>query len=477
MNEIINNKYPIYVAGDFVDTATPLKVLNSFSGDIVAETFIAGKAELDLAIEKALKAKKIMAALPAFERYNILTEIVNQMKAKKNELAAVLSLEACKPLKYAMAEIDRAIQVFTIASEETKRLPSESLSIDWTPAGKGKEGLIKYFPLGLIAGIVPFNFPMNLAVHKIAPALASGNCIIVKPARSTPLSTLELAKIIDNTQLPKGAFSVLPMDRVAGQQLVTDDRFNMLTFTGSPSVGWDMKAKAGKKKVTLELGGNAGSIVTSTCDLETTVNKCVTGSFAYSGQVCIHTQRIFVDNSVFDEFISLFIIRTSKLKTGKSDDINTDISAMIDEENALRVEEWVNEALDSGAELLCGGKREKNVYLPTALTATKKSMKVNTCEVFGPVVTIEKYNTFIEAVNLINDSDFGLQASVFTNSIDEMNYAFSNIETGAVIINDATTFRVDHMPYGGVKDSGFGREGVKYAIHEMMEPKLLVKNF
>ena len=467
--------YPIYIGGEFSETQKKLSVINSYTGELVAETFLAGKAELDKAIEKALSAKNIMKNLPTYIRYEILMDIVSRMRSDRERLALILAKEACKPLKYALGEIDRALQTFLIAAEETKRLPGEIMSLDWTPAGKDKEGIIKYFPLGLIAGIVPFNFPMNLAVHKIAPAIASGNCIIVKPARSTPLSTLELAKIIHETALPKGAFSVLPMDREAGQQLVVDARFNMLTFTGSPVVGWKMKSEAGKKKVTLELGGNAGVIISKSADINLAVAKCLIGGFAYSGQVCIHAQRIYVHDTIFNEFNLKFVEAVKKLRTGKAEEPDTDISAMIDEENALRVETWVNDAEKAGAKILCGGKRKDNVYEPTVLTNTNKTMHVCCSEIFGPVVTVEKFSDFQEAIDLINDSDYGLQAGVFTNSIQEMDLAFKELEVGGVVINDVPTFRVDQMPYGGIKDSGFGREGVKFAIFEMMEPKLLVK--
>ncbi len=470
------NDYKLYIAGKFIKTDQKLVVTNPFDNSVVGETYLAGKKELENAINKALEVKSIMRDLPSYQKYKILNDIVGRISEKKEELALTLSKEAGKPLKYALGEIDRAIQVFTVAAEESKRLPKEYFSIDWTPAGEGKEGLVKYFPVGLIAGIAPFNFPLNLAVHKIAPAIAAGNPIIIKPARSTPLSVLELAKIIDNTDLPKGAFSVLPMDREAGNQLVTDDRIQMLSFTGSPAVGWKMKANAGKKKIALELGGNAGVIVSNQADIDLAVKKCLVGGFAYSGQVCIHVQRIYVQESIFEKFVDKFIEGTKKLKFGAPDNPATDISVMIDEENALRVEEWVNEAVKDGAKVLFGGKRNKTYFEPTIITNTKNEMKVCSLEVFGPVVTIEKYTDFSDAVKNVNDSEYGLQAGVFTNGIDEMNQAYNELEVGGVIINDVPTFRVDHMPYGGIKNSGFGREGIKYSIFEMLEPKLLVKN-
>ncbi len=468
-------QYPIYLAGNFVHTNTKIEVRNSFSKEIFAETYLAYKEELEKAIIKASEVKELMKLMPSFKRYEILMQIAEGMRTEKQQMAEILALEACKPIKFAKGEIDRAIQTFIVAAEEAKRSPSEYLSIDWTPAGQNKEGIVKYFPIGLIAGIVPFNFPLNLASHKIAPAFAAGNCIIIKPARSTPLSTLELAKIVDKTDLPKGAFSVLPMDRQAGQQLVSDSRINMLTFTGSPEVGWKMKTEAGRKKVTLELGGNAGVIVSPSANVETSIQKCLTGAFSYSGQICIHTQRIYVHDSIYSDFIKRFCALAGELRIGDALNDSTDISAMIDEENALRVESWIVEAEKQGAKILCGGKRDGNVVEPTVLTNTNPDMKVCGLEIFGPVVVIEPYKNFKQAVELINSGDYGLQAGVFTDSIEEMNDAFENIEAGGVIINDVPTFRVDHMPYGGVKNSGFGREGVKYAIFEMMEPKILVK--
>jgi len=469
--------YPIYLAGEFVSTNSELKVSNPFTNQVFATTYLAQQAELEIAINAALKVKQQLADMPSFKRYEILMQIANEIQENKAHLANVLCQECCKPMRYALAEIDRAKQVFIIAAEESKRLPKDYISVDWTPQGENKEALVKYIPVGLIAGISPFNFPMNLAVHKIAPAIASGNAIILKPARSTPLSVLELAKIIDKTALPKGAVSILPMDRASGNQLVTDERFNMLSFTGSPEVGWEMKRNAGCKKVVLELGGNAGVIVSESADMELAVNKCVAGAFAYSGQVCIHTQRIFVHHAIYQQFIDKFVEKTKRLKIGNPQEPETDISAMIDIENAERVQQWINEAVTNGATLLCGGKRNGNIVEPTVLTNTRNNMKVCSLEVFGPVVIIEKYPTFEQAIEMLNDSDYGLQAGLFTNLLSEMNLAFRLIEVGGLIINDVPTFRVDNMPYGGIKNSGFGREGVKYAIQEMMEAKLLVKNF
>lgn len=467
--------YKIYVAGEFLESSEPLEVHNPYDNSLVAQTFVAQKEHLEKAIVKGVAVEEEMKNLPIYKRYEALQSIASQLLENKEELALLLASESGKPMRYALSEIDRAAQTFIIASEEAKRLPKEYFSLDWTPSGHGKEALVKYFPVGLMAGIAPFNFPLNLAVHKIAPAIASGNPIILKPARSTPLSTLALAEIIDKTDLPKGAVSILPMDRASGNQLVTDNRFKKLSFTGSPEIGWEMKKNAGSKKITLELGGNAGVIVSEKSDIEQAVAKCVVGGYAYSGQVCIHVQRIFVQESIFDAFIEKFREQTAMLKAGDPTSIDTDISSMIDENNALRVENWVNDAVKAGAKVLHGGKREGTYFEPTIMTDTKPEMKVCALEIFGPVVSIEKFKTFEEAVAFLNDSQYGLQAGVFTNDVKEINYAFNNLEVGGVVNNDIPTFRVDHMPYGGVKNSGFGREGIRYAIMEMMEPRLLVK--
>ncbi|MCA6362637.1 MAG: aldehyde dehydrogenase family protein [Bacteroidetes bacterium] len=467
--------YPIYVGGKFTDTSTPLEVINPYTGLLLATTSLAGEAELNAAIEAAQAVRKEMQRLPAWKKFQALRQISDSILAHQDRLALVLCRESGKPMRYARAEILRAAQTFLDAAEEAKRMPGEYMALDRTAAGQNLEGWVKYFPVGIVAGIAPFNFPLNLAVHKIAPAIAAGCPIVLKPASSTPLSTLELAKIIDETELPKGAVSVLPMNRTAGNQLVTDQRFALLSFTGSPEVGWKMKAQAGKKKVVLELGGNAGVIVAPTADMQQAVSKCVNGGFAYSGQICIHAQRIFVQQEIFHAFAGAFVQRVQGLRKGEPEIDGVDVSVMIDEANALRVESWVNEAVAAGAQLLCGGTRQGAFYAPTVLTRTHTSMKVVCEEVFGPVVILEAYETFDDALRMINDSRFGLQAGVFTNDVREMDYAFANIEAGGIILNDVPTFRVDHMPYGGVKDSGLGREGVAYAMRDMLEARILVK--
>lgn len=456
-------------------TSKELPVTNPYDVQAFSKTWQADKQVLENAIKAAEAVRDEMATLPTYERYNALAYLSRMMKEHRQELGELLAMESGKPIRYALGEIDRASQTFLTAAEEAKRLPGEVISLDWTEPGKGKEGIVKYFPIGLVAGISPFNFPMNLAVHKIAPAIAAGCPIILKPASSTPLSTLKLAQFIDETNLPKGAVSILPMDRETGNQLVTDERFNLLTFTGSPDVGWKMKAQAGKKKVVLELGGNAGVLIGESADLEHAINRSMIGGFAYSGQVCIHAQRFFVHESHFDAFTQQMVERAQKLKQGDPLDKDTEISSMIDSDNAERVHEWVQEAVNAGAKLLTGGTHDGTFYTPTILTNTSAEMKVCKEEIFGPVITIEKVSSFEEGIAALNNTKFGLQAGVFTNMQHEVNLAFNQLNVGGVILNDVPTFRVDHMPYGGIKDSGLGREGLKYAIHDMLEPRILVK--
>ncbi|MEI8136073.1 MAG: aldehyde dehydrogenase family protein [Bacteroidota bacterium] len=470
------NDYKIYCAGKFISSSKKLEITNKYTQQVYATAYLADKEILEEAIINATIAKDDCKNLSSQDKFVALKFISEEIEKNKNHLAEILCIESAKPLRYAIAEIERAAQTFLIAAEECKRLPKEYMSLDWTTNGKNKEGLVNYFPIGLVAGISPFNFPLNLAVHKIAPAIAAGCPIILKPASSTPLSTLELAKIIDKTNLPKGAISILPMDRVTGNLLVTDERFNLLSFTGSPAVGWPMKAQCGKKKIVLELGGNAGVIISESANLNEIINKCVGGAFAYSGQVCIHAQRFFVHPKLFDLFLSLLKTSTEKLIIGNPLKLETQLSNMIDETNAIRVETWVNEAIEQGAKLILGGKRNGTFYEATILTDTTSAMKVSCEEIFGPVICVEKYDGSIkDAVKKINDSKFGLQCGVFTNSISELDYCFNNIEVGGIIHNDVPTIRFDQMPYGGVKESGLGREGVKYAIMDMLEPKILVK--
>lgn len=467
--------YQIYCAGEFIDSPVKHTVINPYNQLPVATTSLADETILNSAITKAQAVREEFGSWSSLKKYQALKFISEAITANRAHLANILAGESAKPLKYALAEIDRSAQTFLVAAEESKRLPKEYISLDWTANGANKEGIINYTPIGLIAGIAPFNFPMNLAVHKLAPAIAAGCPIILKPASSTPLSCLELAKIIDQAGLPKGAVSILPMNRQTGNLLVTDERFKLLSFTGSPEVGWKMKAQSGKKKVVLELGGNAAVIVTQHGDLKTAIQKSVMGAFAYSGQICIHAQRFIVHTSILTDFTEGLKQAALGLKAGDPLDSTTDIAHMIDEENAKRVEAWIKEAVEKGATVVCGGKRNGNYVEPTILLNCNNSMNVYAEEVFGPVICINSYNTIEEAIHQVNDTRFGLQCGIFTDLISELDACFKKAEVGGVIHNDVPTLRFDHMPYGGVKDSGLGREGIKYALLDMLEPKILVK--
>ncbi len=472
----MKSDYPFFLAGDFKISGQKLPVTEKYENQVFAQTWLAGREHLEQAILAGVNAETVMKNLSSVQKYEILHEVHQRIKEQRQQLAEILCKESAKPMRYAIAEIDRASHTFLVAAEESKRLPKEYISLDWTENGRNREGLVKYFPIGLVAGISPFNFPLNLAVHKIAPAIAAGCPIILKPASSTPLSTLALAEIIAQTTLPKGALSILPMDRKTGNYLVNDNRVKMLSFTGSPEVGWEMKKNAGKKKVVLELGGNAGVIVTDSADLEDAVRKSLIGAFSYSGQICIHAQRFFVHDAIFEKFRKAMSQGAKLLKFGNPLKPETEISDMIDEENARRIELWINEAKLAGAKLLCGGKRTGKFVEPSLLTGCNNNMKVYSEEAFGPVACIEPYGENIEqAIDLVNKSKYGLQCGVFTNSVTELDKCFSQLEVGGVIHNDVPTLRFDHMPYGGIKESGLGREGVRYAIQEMMEPKILVK--
>ncbi|MBK6984981.1 MAG: aldehyde dehydrogenase family protein [Bacteroidetes bacterium] len=467
--------YSIYCAGKFITTNHVLEIHNPFNQSLVATTYLADQFILEEAIIKALSIKTELQNLSSQKKHNILKQISNEIYANRKKLAEILSLESAKPLKYALAEIDRSAYTFSIAAEESRTNRTEYLALDRINNTDKREGVVNYFPIGLIAGIAPFNFPMNLAVHKLAPAIASGCPIILKPASRTPLSCLELAKIIDRTELPKGAVSILPMDRATGNLLVTDERFKLLSFTGSPDIGWKMKAQSGKKKVVLELGGNAATIITQSANLKDALPKSLMGSFAYSGQICIHAQRFMVHSSLYQIVVDELKLLTQNLISGNPLDAATDVSNMIDEANATRVETWINEAIEQGAQLVCGGQRNGSYVEPTILTNCNHTMKVYAEEVFGPVICINSYQTIEDAIDQANNTKFGLQCGVFTNNETELNKCFKQIEVGGVIHNNVPTIRYDQMPYGGVKESGLGREGVRYAILDMLEPKILVR--
>jgi len=465
-----------YLAGKWLEEGTAVEIRSPYDGTPLAEVSHATRDHADRAIQAASRAFGSTRRLPAFERQRVLRSIAQQIASRKEEFARTITQEAGKPIKAARTEVERAIFTFTVAAEETTRIPGEYLSLDWQQFTSGRWGIVRRFPLGPIAGITPFNFPLNLVAHKVAPAIAAGCPIIVKPAPQTPLTALLLAETVEQAGLPDGAFNVLPLSNEDAGLLVTDDRLKLVSFTGSAAVGWDIKRRAGKKKVVLELGGNAGVIVHSDTDLAWAAERCVTGGFSYAGQTCISVQRILVERSAFRKFTDLFLAGVSKLQVGDPMDDSTDLGPLIRERDAIRASEWVQEALQDGATLLCGGKRHGSILEPTVITGTRPDMKVNCQEIFAPVVTVEPYDDFLAALKRTNESPYGLQAGVFTRDANRIFQAYEELEVGGVIAGDVPTFRIDNMPYGGVKDSGLGREGLRYAIEEMTEPKLLVMN-
>jgi acyl-CoA reductase-like NAD-dependent aldehyde dehydrogenase len=472
---------PVATHGYFLDgrwsqDGDPIEVRAPYDGTVIAHVIQARREHADAAIAASVKAFGTTRRLPAFERQRVLRRVAQSISERRDEFSRTLAQEAGKPIKLARIEVDRAVFIFNVAAEEATRIYGEYLPLDWQESTAGRWGMVKRFPLGPVAGITPFNFPLNLVAHKVAPAIAAGCSMVLKPAPQTPLCALLLAECVQQAGWPDGGLNVLPLSNEDAGLLVTDDRIKLISFTGSVPVGWDIKRRAGKKKVTLELGGNAGAIVHSDADLSYAAERCVSGGFAYAGQTCISVQRILVEESVYGKFTDLLVEGVKKLKAGDPLDESTDLGPLIRESDAIRVTQWVDEAVRSGARLVCGGARKGSIVEPTVLTGTKPEMKVNCQEIFGPVVTIEPYRAFDEALRRINSSNYGLQAGLFTRDAKLLFQAFDDLDVGALIAGDIPSFRIDQMPYGGVKDSGLGREGLRYAIEEMTEPKLLVMN-
>ena len=470
----MTQKHPYLIDRTWEHSEDTLPVTNPYTQQVFAEVCLANAATIDRAIASAHKAFETTRKLPSYKRAQLCNEVAERIKTRREEFAETITLESGKPLVYSRGEVARTISTFQIAAEEASRIHGEVLNLDITEAAAGKSGLVQRFPLGPISAISPFNFPLNLVAHKVAPALAVGNPMVLKPSSFTPLTALLLGRVLCDAGIPEGMMSILPCRTDDAKALVEDDRFKMITFSGSPPVGWYIKANAGRKRVTLELGGNAGVIIEPDSDLDLAARRVCFGAFSYSGQVCISVQRTYVHESIFDEFKDKLLKEVSSLKRGDPLDESTTIGPLIDLENAKRIEQWVDEAVTAGAELLTGGKRNGTFVEPAVLTRVSPKVQAFCQEAFGPLLILEPYSDFEKAVEQVNNSAFGLQAGVFTNQIDKAFRAFNNLEVGGVVLNDVPTFRVDNMPYGGVKDSGFGREGVKYTIEEMTEIKLMV---
>ncbi len=469
--------YRAVIGNEFADSEEQMDIINPFTGLPVTKVTVSDENMYKNALSLAVEAQKKYVRLPLYERADILLRVSQEILKLKENLARVITLESGKPIRDARSEVERAATVFRVAFALSEEERGEFISLEKGPPSKRHFGIVRRFPLGVGMGISPFNFPLNLVAHKVAPALLSGNAIIIKPASRTPLSALMLADILNSCGLPDGMLSVLPSrSETAEKILKTDDRVRFLSFTGSADIGWYLKSLLPKKKVVLELGGNAGVYVDEDCDIDFAAKRAVYGAFAFSGQVCISVQRIFVHFRVFDKFLDRFLAYTSELRTGDPLFENVDVGPMIDAYNVKRVMQLIDEARAGGAKILTGAEAEGNILKPTVITDSSPDMKVNAQEVFGPVVTVEKAESLEHGVDMINHSVYGLQAGVFTSNINRAFFAYENIETGGVVINDVPTFRSDNMPYGGVKESGFGREGVRYAAEELTEQRLMVLN-
>jgi acyl-CoA reductase-like NAD-dependent aldehyde dehydrogenase len=458
-------------------TSDDKQVLKSpYDRQPVAVVCRAAPEHVEAAIEGAQKAFETTKKPSSFRRSEILKGVVDGLRARVDEIARQMTLESGKAIKDARTEVQRAVHTFTNAVEESKRIGGEVIDLGEVPHAEGRWGLTRRFPIGVVAGISPFNFPLNLVAHKIAPAIASGNTIVLKPASQTPLSALTLGEICHKAGAPPGSVNILPCSPAVAAPLVEDDRVKMVSFTGSPDVGWGIKERCRRKKVVLELGGNAGVIIDRTADLSYAVPRCVAGAFGNAGQSCISVQRMYVHEAVYDVFVGAFLKGALALKVGNPLDDDTDVGPMIALSEAERAESWLKEALSGGAKLLCGGERDGALMQPTVLENVAPSMKVSCLEVFAPVVTVDRFSDIDDAIRAVGDSTYGLQAGIFTNDLRAAMRAFEEIEVGGFIVNDVPTYRVDQMPYGGVKGSGLGREGVRYAIEEMTEPRLLMFN-
>ncbi len=470
------SNFKFYCGGEWRSSDKVLEITNPFNGDVVGTTSFATKDDLEHATKSAVAAFEKTRKMQSYERAAVLQQLADGLARREDEFVELMTKEAGKPIKDSRVEVQRGVFTLQTAVEEARRIGGETIPLDLMASSAGRFGFTRRFPIGPIAGISPFNFPLNLALHKVAPAIASGNPIVLKVPTHDPLTMLTFAQLIDETDLPKGAVSIMPMDREVGDKLVTDERFAMLSFTGSPNVGWDMKSRAGKKRVVLELGGNAGVIVDRRSDVKLAAQRCRVGAFAYAGQVCISVQRIYVHEERKDEFIEALLDEIGKMNVGDPMDASTDLGPMIDDKAAGRTEEWIEAAKQQGAEVLCGGKADGRFFQPTVILNAPRDSFVCSREAFAPLVNVFTFNDFTEALTHINDSDFGLQAGVFTYSLEHALQAYETIDAGGIIINDVPTYRIDHMPYGGVKDSGLSREGLRYAIEDMTEPRLAVFN-
>ncbi|RYY80899.1 MAG: aldehyde dehydrogenase family protein [Moraxellaceae bacterium] len=468
-------QYPLYVANQPIETGSWLEVTDKYSNKVVSRVAQADPQTLEQAIAAAVGAEKAMAALKPFQKQEILLHCVKRFKERSEELAQILVIEGGKPVGSAKAEVLRLISTFQLAADAVTQLDQGVvMPLAVTEAAASYRGMTQRVPVGAVSLISPFNFPLNLTAHKIAPAIVAGCPFVLKPASLTPISAIIIAEVLAETSLPQGAFSIVPCHRDAADSMVTDDRFKLLSFTGSDQVGWDMKARSGRKKVVLELGGNAAVMLEDDANVDAALDRLVAGGYSQAGQVCISVQRILAHEKIYDELKDKFVARVKQLKAADPALADTIVGPMIKENEAVRLKGWINDAVAQGASLLAGGELNGVMLEATVLENVSLDADVYKNEAFGPVVILEKYSNFDEGIELINNSRFGLQAGVYTQNLNKMFKAWDTLHVGGVIINDVPTFRVDNMPYGGVKDSGLGREGIKAAVLDMTEERVLV---
>ncbi len=471
---MLRDHYPYYLANRPESPNQDLEVLDKYSGELATRVAMADEAAIDQAIAAAVTAAEPMARMAAYERQAVLMHCVSRFAERAEELAEALCIEAGKPIRDSRGEVTRLIDTFRVAAEESVRITGEVMPLDISPRARGYTGMWKRVPIGPCSFIAPFNFPLNLAAHKVAPALAVGCPFILKPASLTPIGALVIGEVLAETDLPEGAFSVLPCKREGARLFSEDDRLKLLSFTGSPGVGWDLKARAGKKPVVLELGGNAAVVVDEDADLEDAVERIVFGAFYQSGQSCIGVQRIIAHEAIFECLRDRLVNKTEALVMGDPRDEETFIGPMISLAEAERLEGWIESAVANGAKLLCGGRRDGSMLEATLLEGVPASEDVVCREAFGPVAVLSRFTDFDAALAAVNDSVFGLQAGIFTRDLYKMQKAWDTLDVGGVVIGDVPSWRVDHMPYGGVKESGLGREGIRFAMKDMSEVRLLV---
>ena len=470
----MKSHYPYYLANKAHQPNKDLEVTDKYSDEIATRVALADRRAIHKAIGAAVDATEPMRKLPPYERQKILNYCVSRFQQRQDELALALCIEAGKPIKDSRGEVTRLMDTFRIAAEESVRIDGDLLNLEISERTRGYRGMVKRVPIGPCSFISPFNFPLNLAAHKIAPAIAAGCPFVLKPASRTPVGALLIGEILAETGLPRGAFSILPCQRDGADLFTTDDRLKLLSFTGSPAVGWKLKSLAGKKKVILELGGNAACIIDEDAELEDAVDRLITGAFYQSGQSCISVQRIFIHTSVYEIFRSKLVTQTKALKMGDPRAEDTFIGPVISTVEGARLKDWIDSAVAAGAKILCGGGCQGAMVEATLLEDVPQDQPICAQEAFGPVAVLSKFTDFNDAIRQVNASVFGLQAGVFTQNIQRALRAWDELVVGGVVINDVPSWRVDNMPYGGVKDSGLGREGIRYAIEDMTEPRLLV---